>query len=191
MNGEPIPSQREAVLAKLNASIDSFFQAGGAIQSLPTSGYVPHRPHRAPERAEAHERPAKASRKKVREPGKRTAQREQRIAEVRELAKRMTYAEARAHTGLSMACLGRYALEGGFKFKPDPNRGKGNLGKQLTDPAKDKALAERITAMRDVGVTMSQVCRHLEISYTQIHRLMRLFDIKFPTTAEKRAQRKA
>nr|WP_279153329.1 hypothetical protein [Pseudomonas mosselii] len=191
MIGTPIPDQRAAVLAQLNASIDAFFQDGGAVQSLPTSDYVPHRPHRAPERAEIPERPAKVPHKKAREPGKRTAQREQRIAEVRELAKRMTYAEARAHTGLSMACLGRYALAGEFKFQPDPNRGKGNLGKQLTDPAKDKALADRIAAMRDVGVTMAQVCRHLDISYTQIHRLMRLFDIKFPTTAEKRAQRTA
>ncbi|NIF15661.1 hypothetical protein [Pantoea sp. Cy-639] len=190
MNGEPIPSQREAVLAALNASIDSYFQAGGDVQSLPACDYVPRRPHRAQVSAKAETRPAKAAREKAREPGQRAAQRERRIAEVRELAKRMTYAQARAHTGLSTACLGRYALDGGFKFQPDPNRGKGNLGKQITDPAKDKALAERITAMRDVGVTMAQVCRRLEISYTQIHRIMRLFDIKFPTTAEKRAQHK-
>ncbi|AIN57948.1 hypothetical protein [Pseudomonas soli] len=182
MIGEPVPNQRAAVLAKLNASIDAFFQAGGAVQELPSFEYIPHRPHRDLEVIKAS---AEA------QPETRGLKRQQRIDELRKLARTMTYAQAMAHTGMSQTALYRAAVDGCFRFQPDPNRGKGNVGKSNTDPVKDKALAERIVAMRDVGITMAQVCRRLEISFTVVHRIMRLFDITFPTTAEKRAQRRA
>ncbi|WP_286912154.1 MULTISPECIES: hypothetical protein [unclassified Pseudomonas] len=76
-------------------------------------------------------------------------------------------------------------------FKPNPNRGKGKLGKKLGDPVKDKVLAEQIVAARDAGVTMAQAIRRLGISYKLIHRFMTDFEISYPTTAEKKVKRTA
>ncbi len=181
MNTATNQGQRAAVLAQLNASIDSFFLDGGQVQCLPASEYVPRRVHRDLE-------PGRVKAPLV---NKRSEKRLQQIEEVRELARCMTYAEAMAHTGLSQACLVRYAFAGQFKFQPDPRRGKGNLGKKLSDPVADRAKAEQIIAFRNVGMRRVDVVRHLTISYKQLGRILREFAIDFPTTAEKRAQRKA
>jgi len=55
MIGSPNQDQRSAVLAQLNASIDSFFLDGGQVQTLPYKGYVPRRAQRdlEPARAQA------------------------------------------------------------------------------------------------------------------------------------------
>ncbi|MFG0924856.1 hypothetical protein ACF8SB_03980 [Pseudomonas sp. CJQ_8] len=182
MNGAPTKDQRAAVLARLNASIDSFFSQGGTVQDLPSYEYVPHRPHRDLEvvKASTAQRGESAMTK-----------REKMIEEVRVLAKTMCCAEVMAHTGLSQSTLQRAAADGRFQFRPNPNRGKGNLGKKLGDPVKDKALAEKIIEARDSGVTMAQAIRRLGISYKLIHRIMNDFEISYPTTAEKVAKRKA
>lgn len=176
MIGEPLPNQRDAMLAQLSASIDSFFLEGGQVQDLPANDFVPRRPHRDLE----------TKRARVVTVHSLTEQRQRRIEEVRELAKRMTYAEAGAHTGLSQACLGRYALEGKFKFQPDPRRGKGNLGKKLSDPVADREKAEQIIAYRNLCMTRYQVVRLMKISDKQLKRLLREFKIDFPTAAQKR-----
>ena len=177
-----IPDQREAVLAQLNASIDSFFSAGGSAQVLPAAGYVPRRPRREPEPGPG---PVTAP------IGKREAARQQRLDAIRELAKTMTYKQAMAHTGLSQSALVRAASQGGFKFQRDPNYGMTNLGKKLSDPAEDRSKAEKIIAYRNVGMSRADVVRELQISFKQLGRLLREFDIDFPTIAEKRATKKA
>lgn len=176
MNGAATQDQRAAVLAQLNASIDNFFHAGGAVESLPAPDYVPRRPHREPDAAQ-----------KSAPINKLKASRQQRIVEVRQLAKRMTYAQAMEHTGLSQATLVRYAFDGHFKFRPDPRRGKGNLGKKFSDPALDREKAEQIIAYRNLCMTRYQVVRLMNISDKQLKRLLREFEIDFPTAAEKRA----
>lgn len=182
MNGQQIPGSRAAILAHLNASIDSFFANGGSAQVLPSAGYVPHRPRREPEPGLG---PVAAP------IGKRKAARQQRLAEIRELAKSMTYKEAMAHTGLSQSALVRAASQGNFKFKRDPNYGMTNLGKKLSDPVEDRSKAEKIIAYRNVGMSRADVVRELQISHKQLGRLIREFEIDFPTTAEKRATRSA
>lgn len=181
MNGSQTPDHREAVLAQLNASIECFFAKGGAIEELPGGEYVPHRPHRDLEAIRASTEPKGEA---------AMTRREKMIAEVRVLAKTMCCAEVMAHTGLSQSTLHRAAADGGFHFKPSPNRGKGNLGRKLGDPEQDKALAERIIAARDAGVTMAEAIRRMGISYKLIHRIMNDFGISYPTTAEKKASRK-
>lgn len=180
MIGGPIQDQRAAVLAQLNASIDSFFCSGGAVEVLPGAGYVPPRPRREKTTVEVSE----ATCKKV-------SARQQRLDEIRELAKTMTYKEAMAHTGLSLSALVRAASRGQFKFQRDPNYGMSNYGKKLSDPVEDREKAERIIAYRNVGMTRADVVRSLEISYKQLGRIVREFDIDFPTTAEKRVKRTA
>ena len=182
MNGAPTQDQRAAVLAHLNTSIDSFFSQGGTVQDLPSYEYVPHRPHRDLEviKASTAQRGESAMTK-----------REKMIEEVRVLAKTMCCAEVMAHTGLSQSTLQRAAADGCFQFRPNPSRGKGNLGKKLRDTVKDKALAEMIIEARDAGVTMAQAVRRLGSSDKLIHRIMDDFQISYPTTAEKAAKRKA
>lgn len=180
MNSSTITNEREAVLAQLNASIDSFFGSGGAVEVLPGAGYVPPRPRRETAPVEV----SAAAEKQV-------SARQKRLDEIRELAKTMTYKEAMAHTGLSQSALVRAASRGQFKFKRDPNYGMSNYGKKLSDPAEDREKAERIIAYRNVGMTRADVVRALEISYKQLGRIVREFEIDFPTTAEKRAKRKS
>jgi len=175
VNSATQPGQRDALLAQLNASIDSFFSSGGAVQVLPGAGYVPPRPRRQMAPVEISEAA-----------GKQMSARQQRLDEIRELAKTMTYKEVMAHTGLSQSALVRAASRGNFKFKRDPNYGMSNYGKKLSDPVEDREKAERIIAYRNVGMTRADVVRALEISYKQLGRLIWEFDIDFPTTAEKR-----
>lgn len=182
MIGIPTSDQRAAVLAELNASIDCFFIEGGSVQTLPGSQYVPHRPRRELEPVRAPAEPPVS---------KRVAKRLEHLAAIRALAQTMTYAQAMAHTGLSQSALVRAASAGKFKFQPDPNWGKCNQGKKLSDPAEDRAKAEQIVAYRNVGMTRADVVRELQISFKQLSRLLRDFDISFPTTAEKRATRQA
>lgn len=179
MNSATQSGQREAVLAQLNASIGSFFSSGGAVQVLPGAGYVPPRPRREKTTVEVSEAAVK-----------QISARQQRLDEIRELAKTMTYKEAMAHTGLSQSALVRAASRGNFKFKRDPNYGMSNYGKKLSDPVEDREKAERIIAYRNVGMTRADVVRALEISYKQLGRIVREFKIDFPTTAEKRAKRR-
>lgn len=182
MIGQPTPNSRAEILAQLNASIDSFFGNGGSAQTLPAAGYVPRRPRREPEPGPG----------PIAEPiGKREVARQKRIAEIRQLAKTMTYKEAMAHTGLAQATLCRAAAQGKFKFQRDPNYGMSNLGKKLSDPVEDRSKAEKIITYRNVGMSRADVVRELQISFKQLGRLLREFEIDFPTTAEKRATRNA
>ncbi|MDD2133332.1 hypothetical protein [Pseudomonas kurunegalensis] len=175
-------NSRDQILAQLNASIDNFFGSGGCVETLPGFEYVPHRPHRDLE-------PKRAS--VAAPPNKRVAARLKKLDELRELAKTMTYKEAMAHTGLVQATLVRAASQGNFKFQRDPNYGKSNLGKKLSDPVEDRSKAEKIVAYRNVGMSRADVVRELNISFKQLGRLIREFEIDFPTTAEKRAKRNA
>lgn len=182
MIGAPIPDQRAAVLAQLNASIDAFFLEGGTVDALPGFEYVPHRPHRDLEVIRASSEPPADN---------KVLKRQQQLAEIRKLAKTMTYAEAMAHTGLAQTTLYRASIEGCFCFRPDPNRGKGNKGRKFSNAAKVKALAERIIAFRDLGLSMNQARRHMGISDSQFSRITRDFGIHYPTAAEMRAKVKA
>lgn len=100
------PDHREAVLAKLNASIDSFFSKGGTVQTLPSYEYVPHRQHRDLELIPPSSESA--------EP--KITKRQKLLAELSKLAATMCYAEAMAHPGLSQSALSRAAADGGFHF---------------------------------------------------------------------------
>lgn len=172
---------RAALLAQLNSSIDNFFINGGSVQDLPSRGYVPPRPRRDLD----------PTRTPAREPiSTRAAKRAQRLEEIRKLAETMTYAEAMVHTGKCQSALVRAAAAGGFKFQPNPNRGKGNLGKQLSDPVEDRLKSEQIIAFRNIGMTRADVVRELQISFKQLGRILREFGEEFPTTADRPAKRK-
>ncbi|MGE8479348.1 MAG: hypothetical protein ACN6PK_13850 [Pseudomonas shirazensis] len=181
MIGQAIPDQRQIARDWLSSCVDGFIVHGGTIEVLPGAGNVPLPARREPGQL------GDAARKPV---NKKTAARLKRIAEIRELAKTMTYAQAMAHTGICQGVLVRYAADGGFKFQPDPRRGKGNLGRKLSDPVEDRRKAEKIVAYREAGLKRKDAIKLLGISYKQLARILREFNLKFPTTAERQAKRK-
>lgn len=167
----------------MNPSIDleaakaAFFSSGGSIIVLDGYQYVPHRPHRDLEVVRA--TPPKPINMKA-------LKRKEQLAELSELAKTMTYAQAMAHTGLAQTTLYRAAIEGGFAFQPDPKRTKGQLARVYADPAADKALAAQITELRDAGLNRAQAKAKLGISDRKFCRVIHLFGVDYPKAAGKR-----
>ncbi len=167
----------------MNPSIDleaakaAFFSSGGSIVVLDGYQYIPHRPHRDIEviRATA-EKPE----------NKKALKRRSQLAELREIAKTMTYAEAIVHTGLAQTTLYRAAIEGCFCFRPDPMRGRGQKPRVYTDPAADKALAAKIAELRDAGLSRAQAKAQLGISDRKFCRVIHLFGVEYPKAAGKR-----
>ena len=88
-------------------------------------------------------------------------------------AESMTITEAAHAFHLSVKDLERMAARGGFKFK----RG------YTTNPSYkdgDKALVERICALRDVGLNRAQARNQIGMSYEKFHRLLSEYAINFP-----------
>lgn len=172
----------------MNPSIDleaakaAFFASGRTMLVIERGEYVP-----PPARRE----PASKPQRPMTKGEIRSALRLERLERVKALAGTMTCAEVMAHTGLSCACLWNYAQEGKFRFLSDPSRGKGNLGKKLSDPVKDREKAEQIIAYRNLCVSRNHAAKLMDISVKQLKRLLREFEIDYPTTAERRAARTA
>ncbi len=172
----------------MNPSIDleaakaAFFASGRTMLVVEHGDYVP-----PPARREPAPKP-----QRNRSKGEiRSAMRLERLEKVKTLAQTMTCAEAMAHTGLSCTCLWKYAADGKFRFRPDPNRGKGNLGKKLSDPDQDRANAEQIIAYRNLQLSRGQTAKLMGISYKQLVRLLEDFDIEYPTTQQRKEARLA
>lgn len=95
---------------------------------------------------------------------------------IRELAKTMTIDEAMAATGKSESAMRRAAHEGGFMFKS-----------KIVDRERDLKLIERLTALRDDGLSRIAACRKVGISDSLLHRLELTYEFSFPKRWEKRA----
>lgn len=167
----------------MNQSIDleaaqaAFFASGGSIIVLDGFQYVPHRPHRDIEQIRA------AQPKPL---GMKAQKRQQQLAELRELAKTMTYTQAMAKTGLAQTTLYRAAQEGGFAFQPDPRRFHGEKNRAYADPAEDKALAAQLIELRDAGLNRHEAKTRLGISDRKFCRVIHLFGVDYPKVEGKR-----
>ena len=167
----------------MNSSIDleaakaAFFASGGSVIVLEGFQYVPHRPHRDEEVIRAAQpRPV----------NKKTLKRQEQLAELRELAKTMSYAQAKEKTGLSEMTLYRAAVEGEFSFQPNPRRGRGQKNRAYADPSADKALAAQIAELRDAGLNRHEAKTKLGISDRKFCRVIHLFGVDYPRAAGKR-----
>lgn len=167
----------------MNPSIDleaakaAFFSSGGSIIVLDGYQYVPHRPHRDIERVRA-VRPKPVPQKAVK--------RQKQLAELRELAKTMTYAQAMEYTGLAQVTLYRAAMDGGFAFQPDPRRCRGEKNRTYANPEADKALAAQIAELRDAGLNRAEAKAKLGISDRKFCRVIHLFGVDYPKAPGKR-----
>lgn len=161
----------------MNPSIDleaaqaAFLQSGGRIIVLESFEYVPYRAHRDLEAVKAPREPVAPS---------RISLRLKRITEARKLAESMTYAQAMEASGLSRSVLDKLAQEGGFTFRRDSTKGRACPGNGKIDPVADKKLAERIIAIRDIGVNRAQAQLHLKISDKKFNRVLRDHGIDYP-----------
>lgn len=167
----------------MNPSIDleaaqaAFFASGGSIIVLDGFQYAPHRPHRDLEQVRATQ---------PKPPSQKALKRQKQLAELRVMAKTMTYAQAMERTGLAQTTLYRAAQDGGFAFQPDPRRFRGEKNRAYADPAEDKALAAKIAELRDAGLNRAQAKTKLGISDRKFCRVIHLFGVEYPKVEGKR-----
>lgn len=178
MIGSPIPNQRDAVLAQLNASIDSFFLEGGAVQQVKGYEPVPRPAHRDIEAIQ----PAPT---KVEDP--RIIRRASQLAEIRKMAKTMTFQEVQEATGYSRQALYRAGREGNFVFRRAdskvPGVDKREFQRQIQrneKRIKELKLVERILVLRDEGQNRAQVAKQLEVNYGTLVKIIARNNINFP-----------
>lgn len=151
--------------SQLEAAKSAFFQRGGQVQQV--EGFIfkppPMRNHPEP------------GQKKPRgiQNGARQEKLKVRVALISEMAQSMTCREVFEATGIPQTTLWTMSQREGFKFQPD-TQAKPN---SRHDDAK---LIERITALRDVGLTRHQVEKQMGIGSGTLRRIIDDYDIDFP-----------
>ncbi|GAH97026.1 unnamed protein product [marine sediment metagenome] len=166
----------------MNQSIDleaakaAFFASGGQIIVLEGFQYVPFRQRHHPE----------PKPKEKREVPKRLANQESaqsRADMIAEMAKTMTCSEAAKKLEVSQDSLYSMAKRYGFSFVMAP---RFRPTESKYDEEADAKLAERITALRDVGVSKNQAIKHLAIGHSTMSRIVKKFGIDFPLQRQRR-----
>lgn len=99
------------------------------------------------------------------------------------MAKTMTCREVSQKLGIPQNTLWTMSQREDFTFAPGC---QGKRKTPYTDPVADAKLAERITALRDVGLTRHQVEKKIGIGNGTLVRILKAFDIDFPKCGERR-----
>ncbi|MFJ4385522.1 hypothetical protein ACIP02_14375 [Pseudomonas sp. NPDC089408] len=168
----------------MNPSIDleaakaAFFASGGQLVVLEGFTYqpLPQRKHPEPCR----------KRRKGPPPVQNGTRQEMAMARadlVAKMAETMTCREASLELNVSQSSLWDMAKRYGFKFLPG-NRGKHTETPETED--RDARLAERIRALRDIGVSRYAAALKLEIGHSTLNRIVEKFDIDFPRKRPRR-----
>ena len=157
--------------AELEAAKAAFFMSGKKVEVL-ESKFEPRRPRKDLDSLQG--------KSAARPPPKRTyedqfAQRKAYVDTIRELAKTMTIDQAMAATGKSESAMRRAAQEGDFTFKS-----------KHADLDRDMKMIERLTALRDAGISRFSGCKQVEISDTLLRRLEMQYDFSYPKRWSKR-----
>lgn len=168
MIGDPIPSQRDRVLADLNARIDSFFASGRQPEQLPGPSFEPRptRPIAADAMAEDDGPP---------KPGSRAE-----INLVRNLAKTHTFTEAVEVSGIERARLLQLSKAHLITFLVSSTERRARTAAKKKREDQKAAHCEQIRTLAGTGVTRNQVAQQLGISYGHLVRLLADHDIDFP-----------
>lgn len=187
-------SMVEALRPKSNElahDIEAFLSSGGAIKVLEGPTFEPPPPrHEPPPRAKTVKPHKKAEAPKQHwldkmaqrdlEREERAAKREQEKADllerVRKLAETMTHAQAEQQTGMARRTLQRFAIEGGFKFRPALKTRR----PQRISEEEDLKYAERIRAFKEVGLSRYQAMVQIGVTFKTFNRLLLKFDIDYP-----------
>lgn len=159
--------------AELEAAKAAFFMSGNKVQVLESFRFQPRRPRKDLDSPHG-KRAARPQPKRTYED--HFAERKAYVDNIRELAKTMTIDQAMAATGKSESAMRRASHEGGFTFKS-----------KVVDRERDLKLIERLSALRDAGVSRIAACRKVGISDTLLNRLVLDYNFNFPKRWEKRA----
>lgn len=160
---------------QLEAAKAAFYASGGQDTVLPSFTFKPMPERRHPE-------PTQKIAKVARE-GLRQQRSKERIAIIAEMAKSMTCKKVSQELGVSQNTLWTMASREGFSFATDA---RARRPVQKTDDRADAKLAERITALRDVGLTRHQVEKQIGIGNGTLKRILKAFDIEFPKFGERK-----
>lgn len=91
------------------------------------------------------------------------------VSSIREMAKTMSIDQAMAATGRSESTMRRASFEGELSFQS-----------RCIDRENDLRLVERLSALRDVGLSRRMACVQVEISPTLLRRLELDYDFVYP-----------
>lgn len=163
-------------LIDLEAAKAAFFSSGGRIIVLEGFQYVPFRQRHHPE----------PKPKEKREAPKRLTNQESaqsRADMIAEMAKTMTCSEAAKKLDVTTDSLYSMAKRYGFSFVMAP---RFRPTEPKYDEEADAKLAERITALRDVGVSKNQAIKHLAIGHSTMSRIIKKFGIEFPLQRQRK-----
>jgi len=152
--------------ARLEAAQAAFFQSGGKVEEVAGFEFKPKPPRKHPE-------PGEKKTKGIHQQGVRYQRSKERAILIAEMAKTMTCREVSVAVGLAQTTLWSISQREEFKFVPDA-MGKPNA---RSDDAK---MIERITALRDVGLTRHQVEKQMGIGSGTLRRIIDDYDIDFP-----------
>jgi hypothetical protein len=152
--------------SKLEAAKAAFFKSGGQIQQVEGFEFKPKPPRN-------HPAPGEKKPRGIHRRGARLERSKERAVIIAEMANTMTCREVSVAIGLAQTTLWSISQREEFKFVPD-TMGKPNY---RSDDAK---LIERITALRDVGLTRHQVEKQLGIGSGTLRRIIDDYDIEFP-----------
>lgn len=181
-----VGAQRQA---QLEAAKAAFFASGGRVIELVSFQYKPLPPRHETEKKQSPEAFAAQLDKEQEQEESRKAL----LDRVRLLARTMTYDEAVTETGMSRSTLFRISREGGFLFRRSQRermeahtREQQRMQERAERQEREAKLCERITAMRDVGLSRNEVARQLDLSYGGLGLVIDRNNIDFP----KRGKRK-
>lgn len=173
--------------ARIDAARDYYLAHGGSIEVLPSFQYVPK-----PTKLDAGKEPPAPQPKtpRIKTEAELRAIRDRQVIEararqverVREAAKTMNQSQAAEALQLSRRTLAGIARAHGFEFAPQVR----TAPKNRPDVAGDSAMAERVIALRDVGLSRRQVRSHLGLAHVQLNRILEAHGIDFPLTTKGR-----
>lgn len=175
MIGGPIQDQRAAVLAQLNASIDSFFIEGGTVHQLQGFQPVPRRPHHGPGSTSSDPVTLAAIQ----------AQNET-VQRVKQAAKSMTLAQAVQELGMGRTELHRMSKEHGFFFM---SNNKERLQREIARQAREAERAKLVVLLRDIsgtGLSPYAAAKRLGISPHTVRALTEEHALDFPAYGSKK-----
>ncbi|MDD1977151.1 hypothetical protein [Pseudomonas tussilaginis] len=166
MIGDPMPSQRDQVLADLNASIDSFFASGHQAKQLPGPSFEP-RPIRPIAADAIEDGPPK--------PGSGAE-----IDLVRTLAKTHTFTEAVKASGIERPRLLQLSKAHLITFLVSSTERRARTATKKKREDQKAEHCKQIRALAGTGVTRNQAAQQIGISYGHLVRLLNDHGIDFP-----------
>nr|WP_279153285.1 hypothetical protein [Pseudomonas mosselii] len=169
MIGAPIQDQRAEVLAQLNASIDSFFGSGGAVQVLRGFEPVPRRAHHGPGQSTEDQSASERIRAEL-----------DLVQRVKDAAKTMPLAEAVRELGMGRTELHHMSKVHGFLYRSNNKERLQREAARQVRAAEKARIMGLVRANSGKGLSRPFVAKRLGISAPYIRKIIEENDLDFP-----------